>query len=96
MDGALDAYVGTDDPCSEQTVALSALGKGRMKNVDKNIDKNKEQRLGCNRQGVLNATQSTLMSIFHGTMMRFPTQIIACCVYRCPLSTCFIPIPTEG
>jgi hypothetical protein len=35
----------------------SDIGKGRMKNVDKNIDKNK-QRFGC-----FHATYSTLISI---------------------------------
>jgi hypothetical protein len=35
----------------------SAIGKGRMKKVDKNIDKNK-QRFGC-----FHATYSTLISI---------------------------------
>jgi hypothetical protein len=63
---------------ASQKVALSALGKRRMKNVDKNIDENNKQLFGC-----LNATQSDLMSIFHGIMTRFPTQIIACCAYRC-------------
>jgi hypothetical protein len=31
------------DPCGEQKAALSALGKRRMKNVDKDIDKNNKQ-----------------------------------------------------
>ncbi len=37
MDGALDAYAGTNDPCSEQTVALSRLGVLPMCELDSAI-----------------------------------------------------------
>jgi hypothetical protein len=40
-----------------------------MKHVDKDIDKNNKQRLGCFH--ATQSTLSTLMSIFHGIMTRF-------------------------
>jgi len=58
-----------------------------MKSVDKNIDK----RNNCQQAMIwvfsCNAIDSTVH--LNGIMTRFPTRIIACCVYRCSYSALF-------
>ena len=66
-------------PCGEQKkVALSAIGKRRMKSVDKNIDKNNKQWFGC-----FNAAQSTRMYIFMALWRVLRPKSLLCCAYRC-------------